>query len=331
MQTAVVILNWNGLELLKEFLPNVWEHSKNDATIYLADNASTDTSVAYVQEAFPEVRIIQNADNGGYARGYNEALAKLNEELLVLLNSDLAVSKNWLIPIKNAFLENANIAAAQPKILSYKEPDYFEYAGAAGGFLDKYAYPFCRGRIFNTVEQDTGQYNTNSKIFWATGACLCIRNKDFKAIGGFDTAFFAHMEEIDLCWRLQNKGREVWYIAGSQVYHLGGGTLSNNNPQKTFYNFRNSLFCLLKNVSGFTAYKRIFWRMVLDGIAGLRFLAQAKFKHFWAILRAHASFYANLRRYSKSQVAKGQDVKYYYCKNIVYKYFVENKRRFHKL
>ncbi len=331
MQTAVVILNWNGRQLLEEFMPSVWKHTKDHATIIVADNASTDDSVDFLKLNYPEVQVIQNAENGGYAKGYNVALEQVNHDLLVLLNSDVAVTKNWLVPIQQAFANTPEIAAAQPKILSYKEPEYFEYAGAAGGFLDKYGYPFCRGRIFDTIEKDKGQYQTNTPIFWATGACLCIRNVEFKALGGFDQDFFAHMEEIDLCWRLQNKGKAIWYIAASEVYHLGGGTLSKTNPQKTYYNFRNSLFCLAKNVAGFTAYKRIVWRMVLDGVAAVRFITQGKPRHFWAILRAHASFYAMVGKFRRKQSADSQNVTYYNLSSIVYKYFIKKSKTFDKL
>lgn len=331
MQTAVVILNWNGRALLEEFLPSVWEFSKDQATIYVADNASTDDSLAYLTNHFPGVKCIKNTKNLGYAGGYNESLTQVDQELLVLLNSDVKVTKDWLVPIQTAFKNKPEMAAAQPKILSYKQPNYFEYAGAAGGFLDKYAYPYCRGRIFDTLEQDTGQYNQSTPIFWATGACLCIRNSEFKNLGGFDSDFFAHMEEIDLCWRLQNKGRQIWYLPQSQVYHLGGGTLANTNPQKTYYNFRNSLYCLAKNVAGFTAYKRIFLRMCLDGIAGVRFITQGKPKHCWAILRAHTSLYRNFSTFRKKQLIDSQNTTYFTISSIVYKYFVGKRKTFDKL
>src|SRR5690606_18362263 len=228
MKVAVVILNWNGKELLEKFLPSVVANSK-EATVYVADNASTDTSIAYVSKNFPEVKIIQNQENGGYAKGYNDALKKVPETLFVLLNSDVEVTKNWLQPIISEFERDDAIVAAQPKILDFKNRESFEYAGAAGGFLDKYGYPFCRGRIFDTLEKDVGQYNDTFPIFWASGACLFVRKDPFWKVGGFDEDYFAHQEEIDLCWRLQNLGGKIQYIGESKVFHVGGATLNSSN------------------------------------------------------------------------------------------------------
>lgn len=249
MKLAVVILNWNGKALLKQFLPSVVAYSA-EATVYVADNASTDDSVAYVQEKFPEVKIIRNKTNGGFAKGYNEALRGLSEDIFILLNSDVEVTPQWLPSILTEFKNNPKTAAIQPKIRSFRQKDYFEYAGAAGGFIDKFGYPYCRGRLFEKLEQDKGQYDTSCDIFWASGACLAIRKMDFLAAGQFDEAYFAHQEEIDLCWRLFNMKKRVKYIPDSIVYHLGGGTLASIHPKKTFYNFRNSLFSIVKNVPG---------------------------------------------------------------------------------
>lgn len=325
MKTAVVILNWNGRSLLETYLPSVVSFSK-EATIYMADNASTDDSVAFVAREFPSVKIIQNTTNGGYAKGYNDALAHLDEDLLVLLNSDVAVTKDWLSPVVMAFQQEKNLAAAQPKILDDKKKTHFEYAGAAGGYIDALGYPYCRGRIFNTIEEDQGQYNDTVPIFWATGACLFIRNTDFKATGGFDESFFTHQEEVDLCWRLQGMGKAIKYIGGSTVFHLGGATLATQNPKKTFYNFRNSLLMLVKNVSGSSVILIIFLRMILDGIAALQLLLQAKPTHFFAVLRAHFSFYkllpACLAKRRKIKKQKG----YATQRSIVWQYFIKGKR-----
>ena len=325
VKTAVVILNWNGKNLLETYLPSVVAHSA-DATIYVADNASTDDSVAFVQRKFPKVKIIQNTSNGGYAKGYNDALQDLEEELLVLLNSDVAVTKNWLAPVVMAFRQDKNLAAAQPKILDYKKKTHFEYAGAAGGFIDRYGYPFCRGRIFNTIEEDKGQYDDTVAIFWATGACLFIRNTDFKAIGGFDETFFTHQEEVDLCWRLHGLGKAVKHIGGSSVYHLGGATLDTQNPKKTFYNFRNSLLMLVKNVSGIKVAPLLIIRMLLDGIAAFQLLLQAKPSHFFAVLKAHFSFYLMLPGCIKKRRNIKKQTRYASQNSIVWQYFIKGKR-----
>lgn len=330
VDVAVVILNWNGRELLETYLPSVVKHSAK-AHIYVADNASTDDSVAYLKANYPTVTIIQNDSNHGYAGGYNQALKQVKEPLWVLLNSDVEVTENWLEPMISAFNADEDLAAAQPKILDHKNPDSFEYAGAAGGFIDKYGYPYCRGRVFNSLEVDTGQYDEPMDIFWASGACLFVRKEEFETLGGFDTRFFAHMEEIDLCWRLFHRGRKVKCIPQSAVYHLGGGTLPNMHPQKTKLNFRNSLYCLAKNLEGFTAKKRIFFRMVLDGIAALRFLFKGQFSHVSAIFRAHMEFYRNYSEISKDRPQTYRADRYYKVRSVVWKYFVLGIRSFEKL
>lgn len=290
MTIAVVILNWNGIQLLKEFLPSVVEFSP-EATVYIADNASTDASVEYVWENFPTVKILKNKINGGYSGGYNEALAFLEEDLFILLNSDVQVTPHWLIPIRTVFKKNPNAGAVQPKILSYRNPEYFEYAGAAGGYVDQLGFPYCRGRIFGELEKDKGQYNDETEIFWASGACLCISREAYFRIGGLDEDYFAHQEEIDVCWRLHNFGYEVRFTPESVVYHVGGATLNHMNPRKTFFNFRNSLYNLVKNLPA----RQLLWvlpvRMILDGIAALKFLIEGQFAHFSAVFRAHMNFY----------------------------------------
>jgi len=328
LKTAVVILNWNGQKLLEQFLPSVVLHSKKDAKLYVIDNASTDTSVQFLKEYYPEIKLIQNSSNFGYAKGYNEGLKKVEADLFVLLNSDVEVTENWLNPLKDEFLKNQNLAAAQPKILDFKNKSHFEYAGAAGGFIDKYAYPYCRGRIFNTIEKDNGQYNDSRTIFWASGACLFLRKKSFHKVGGFDEDYFAHQEEIDLCWRLFNIGLESKYISTSKVYHLGGATLKNTNPKKTFLNFRNSLFNLLKNAPQKSVFQVILIRMVLDGIAGIHFLISFKFLHFIAILKAHFSFYIHFKKIIKKRNNTTNYPIYYQSKSIIFLYFVKQLKSF---
>ena len=330
MKVAVVILNWNGKDLLEKFLPSVVKFSK-EATVYVADNASTDDSVSFISENFPSVKIIRNKVNGGYAKGYNDALKNLSETIFVLLNSDVEVTENWLHPVISEFKKDSSVVAAQPKILDFKNKDYFEYAGAAGGFIDKYGYPYCRGRIFNTLEKDTGQYNDVTHIFWASGACLFVKTEAFWKAGGLDEDYFAHQEEIDLCWRLQSKGGKILYIGNSEVYHVGGATLDSLNPKKTFYNFRNSLFNLLKNVEGASAFSAILIRMVLDGIAAIQFLLQGKPKHFIAVLKAHFSFYGFTPKFIRKRKENASNLKYFAIKSIVYQYFIRHNKFYDQL
>lgn len=331
MKTAVVILNWNGRKLLEEFLPSVVLHSLAEAEIYVVDNASTDDSVSFLKRNFPEVKLIQNQTNGGYAKGYNEGLKHIDADVFVLLNSDVEVTKNWLSPIIQQFELNPKLAAAQPKIRDYKNKDYFEYAGAAGGFIDKYGYPYCRGRIFNTLEKDVGQYDGVSEIFWASGACLFVKRDVFWEAGGFDEAYFAHQEEIDLCWRFFNLDYKVICVSASKVYHLGGGTLKNTNPHKTFLNFRNSLFNLVKNAPKSKIATPVFIRMVLDGVAGIQFLLSLKLIHFIAVLKAHFSFYTNLNKVLQKRTKTSKKLNYYQYKSIIFSYFVKQIKSFTKL
>jgi GT2 family glycosyltransferase len=331
MNVAVVILNWNGKKLLEQFLPSVISCSEKEATIYLADNASTDDSVLFVQNKFPSIKIIQNKSNGGYAKGYNDALKNLSEDLFVLLNSDVAVSLNWLTPIISEFKKDDNLVAAQPKILDYNNKSYFEYAGAAGGFIDQLGYPYCRARIFNTIEKDKGQYDDITTIFWATGACLFVRKTAYNDVEGLDEGFFAHQEEIDLCWRLQLQGGTIKYIGKSTVYHVGGATLSAYSSKKTFYNFRNSLLMLIKNISSSKVWYLLFIRLILDGLAGFQFLIQGKWRHSLAIIKAHFSFYRLIPIYLKKRNKKSSPFKYYHIKSIVWNYFIIKNRTFKQL
>lgn len=322
INVAVVVLNWNGTKLLQQFLPSILEHSK-EAVVYVVDNASTDDSVSFVKTVFPSVKIIQNKENGGYAKGYNDALKHIDTDIFCLLNNDVEVTKNWLEPIIELFKNEINTAIIQPKLLDFNKRDYFEYAGAAGGFIDKYGYPYCRGRIFNTIEKDNEQYNDITDIFWASGACLFIRKKVFNQLNGFDEAFFAHMEEIDLCWRAKNLNYAVKYVGKSTIYHVGGATLNNTNPKKTYLNFRNSLYTLTKNAKG-TIFFIVFFRLILDGIAALKFLLEGKAKHFLAIVKAHFSYYAHLNQLLEQRKHTANKIKYYKKTSVVIDYFVKN-------
>lgn len=330
LEVAVVILNWNGEALLERYLPSVLEFSA-DATIYLADNASTDGSVAYVRKHFPQLKIIENSTNGGFAKGYNEALKHVDADVYCLLNSDVEVTPGWLTPVLETFRERPDAAIIQPKILDLLKPDQFEYAGAGGGFLDQLGYPFCRGRIFQSLEKDHGQYDDITEIFWATGACMFIRKGVFDDLGGFDEDYFAHQEEVDLCWRAHNKGYKVYYVGTSRVFHLGGSTLSNMNPKKTYLNFRNSLFSITKNLPRKKALIIIMARLLLDGIAALRFILQGKGRHCLAVLRAHLSYYRQFRNMYRKREKADFVQKYYRTKSIVLSHYVYKIERFNNL
>jgi GT2 family glycosyltransferase len=291
IKIAVVVLNWNGKALLKKFLPALIKHSK-DATVFIADNASEDDSIPFLKEYFPKVKVIINNTNGGYAKGYNDALKQINAEYFVLINSDINVTVDWLSPIITLMDTNTAIAACQPKLLDYNNKTKFEYAGASGGFIDNLGYPFCRGRVFDTTEEDKGQYNDAVEVFWATGACLFARASYFWKVGGLDESFFAHQEEIDLCWRLKNKGYIIMVEPKSVVHHVGGGTLNSDSPFKTHLNFRNNLYMLFKNLPTTSLIYVIPIRLALDGVAAFTFLRRKKgLQHFLAIAKAHFSFY----------------------------------------
>ena len=333
MKTAVVILNYNGELWLKKFLPNVIQHSK-EADIYIIDNGSTDKSIELLNNNFVTVNIIKLKENLGYAGGYNAGLKELNHKYFVLLNSDIEVTENWLTHCISLMEKDETISAVQPKILSYNNKNKFEYAGAAGGFIDYMGYPFCRGRIFEEVENDKGQYNNNIEIFWASGACMFINASHFKEIGGFDASFFAHMEEIDLCWRLKNTGKKIFYCSESTVYHVGGGTLNYSNPNKTYLNFRNNLYLIHKNKSGYLLFFIVF-RMILDGIAAFKFLFSGQLAHFFSILKAHISYYKNIRKLNdfrkKNSRIRTKKLIGVYPRLIICDYYILNRKTYSKI
>jgi GT2 family glycosyltransferase len=332
---AIVILNYNGRKHLETYLPSVVEHSGTHKII-VADNASTDDSVAFLKAHYPQIELIINPNNGGFAQGYNEALKLVDAEYYLLLNSDVEVTPNWIEPLLSFLENNPNASGCQPIVLSYLNKDKFEHAGAAGGFLDKHYYPFCRGRIFENVETNSGQYNSDIEIFWATGACMLIRAEHFHKVGGFDSTFFAHMEEIDLCWRLKQLGHSFHAIGTSTVYHLGGGTLNYMSPRKTFLNFRNSLFMITKNHDGWL-FPKIFSRLCLDGLATIQFLVSGNFAHIWSLLLAHWSYYAHLGEMLKKRKAFRKEFKTqfnkngHYRKSIIVDKFLRKKIKFSQL
>jgi GT2 family glycosyltransferase len=331
-EIAVAVLNWNGQKLLEEFLPSVVKHSAL-ADVYLVDNNSSDESVSYVTETFPTVKIIQTNSNLGYAGGYNFALAEIKNPFIVLLNSDIETTDNWLDAPLNVLKEDSTVGACQPKIKAYKDKDSFEYAGAAGGYIDYLGYPFCRGRLFEELEKDNGQYEDTKEVFWASGACLFVNRKAFFDAGELDETFFAHMEEIDLCWRMKNEGYKIVYTSKSSVFHLGGGTLNSHSTQKTYLNFRNNLYLLFKNLPATTLFPVLFVRLILDGVAGMKFILEFKSKHTVAIVKAHFSFYANFNRLAKERRGyyhklKGAESTQMYSKSIVLEHFLKGAKTF---
>jgi GT2 family glycosyltransferase len=331
LKTAIVILNWNGKKLLEQFLPSIVKFSSDEAEIYVADNASEDTSISYIKHHFPCVKIIKNTENGGYAKGYNDALQKINADIYCLINSDVEVTQNWLNPILTVFNTDENTAIIQPKILAFKDKTNFEYAGAAGGFIDLYGYPYCRGRVFNDIEKDRNQFNDISEIFWASGACFFIRSKVYHQLNGFDEDYFAHQEEIDLCWRTQNIGYQVKYVGNSTVFHVGGATLKETDPQKTFLNFRNSLLNVVKNVPKKWFLFVVFSRLLLDGIAGIKFILELRPIHSLAILKAHFSFYTNFYKFLKKRKVLQKKSNYNLHTSIVWQYFILGRKKFKDL
>jgi GT2 family glycosyltransferase len=335
-EVAVVILNYNGRNFLLQFLPTVITCSPG-AKIIVADNGSTDDSLEILEKNFSgTVYVIKLEKNLGFCGGYNRALKSVDAEFFVLLNSDVEVTTGWIEPILQVLKSDATIAAAQPKILSYHQKDHFEYAGAAGGFIDTLGYPFCRGRLFNALEKDSGQYNDTRPVFWATGACLFIRSKSFFACGGFDEKFFAHMEEIDLCWQLNRRGQKVYFVGQSVVYHVGGGTLSKSNPRKTYLNFKNGLSLLIKNIPGSQLIWKLPLRLLLDWVAAMKFLIQGSPNDCSAVMRAHFNFMGGLKLdLEKRRRLVGQGVAYpvtmQYKGFLTIDFFLLGKRTFDKL
>jgi GT2 family glycosyltransferase len=337
LKVAVVILNWNGKAFLQRFLPSVVSYSQLEGVkLIVADNGSTDDSIAFLRDSYPSVGIIALNKNYGFAEGYNRALSQIEAEYFVLLNSDVEVSPNWLEPMLALLDTNPMIAACMPKIMSAERKDQFEYAGAAGGFIDKYGYPFCQGRIFDNVETDFGQFNESRDIFWASGACMMVRGPLYKIAGGLDADFFAHMEEIDLCWRLKNRGYRIAYVSGSVVYHLGGGTLPQGNPRKTYLNYRNNLYLLYKNLPEEYVGRILFTRMILDGLSSFRFLLKGSFAEFHSVFKAHLSFYSGHRKYREFRREERKFIDRYvhseiYPGSIVKEFFLKRKYTFKSL
>jgi GT2 family glycosyltransferase len=329
---AVVILNYNGEQLLRQFLPSVIEHS-GQAKVIVVDNGSTDSSVSIMRESFPQIELILHNKNLGYCGGYNAAISKIEADVVVLLNSDVEVTQNWLTSPIQLMESDSNIVAVQPKILSFQNKHQFEYAGAGGGFIDHMGYPFCRGRIFQTLENDQGQYNDQLKVFWASGACLIIRREKYLEAGGLDEDFFAHMEEIDLCWRLNRAGYSIFYDGQSTVYHVGGGTLSTGSPRKVFFNFKNGLSLLVKNLPGFELAYKLPFRILLDWVAAFQFLVTMSPLSSLAILKAHFFFFIGLlndlsKRKEMSHLNYKVSQGLILSKLITIQYFIFKKKKF---
>ncbi len=334
MTVSIVILNWNGEKFLKQFLPVLIENTKEEnIEIVVADNGSTDNSIQYIKTSLPEVRTILLDKNYGFAGGYNKALSEIKAEYFILLNSDVEVTKFWLQPMLSYMNQHKEIAACQPKILSYSNRNNFEHAGASGGFIDKYGFPFCRGRIFSEVEADNGQYDSIIDIFWASGACLMIRSDIFKKVGGFDDEFFAHMEEIDLCWRLKNRGYRVVCIPESTVYHVGGGTLNAEHPYKTYLNFRNNLLMLYKNLPTISLKKTLKHRFWFDNIAALQMLITGKPKNALNVLKARKDFKNSVSKFEEKRnnnllYSTNMNHPEMFQKSIVLSYYLFRKKKF---
>lgn len=327
IKVAVVILNFNGRDLLQKFLPSVIQFSPS-AKIFLADNHSSDDSVELVRKEFPSIEIISIPENRGFCGGYNYALQKIEAEYYVLLNSDVEVTRGWIEPIVELFEKNNTIGAAQPKILSYHHKHQFEYAGAGGGFIDTLGYPFCRGRIFNVLEEDLGQYDDTLPVFWASGACLFIRSSLFHTSGRLDQDFFAHMEEIDLCWRIHKLGFKIYYQGKSTVYHVGGGTLSTSSPKKTYFNFKNGLSLIMKNMSGLELVYKLPLRILLDWIAVIKFLLQGSGKDSLAVMRAHLRFLKSFPKDWGKRSARVSKSLPIYHRSLVFDHFILKKNKF---
>ena len=333
MTTAVVILNWNGRKMLERFLPSVTAYTVGDAEDIIADNGSTDDSLSFLRQQYPSLRIIELDKNYGFADGYNKALAQVDAEYFVLLNDDVEVTPNWIEPVIDQMKQHPDTAICQPKLLMYDQRDTFEYAGGAGGFIDKYGYPFCRGRMFTTLEQDHGQYNDPCPIFWASGAAMFVRADVWKELGGLDGDFFAHMEEIDFCWRARNAGYDVSYCPQSVIYHVGGGTLPKSNPRKTYLNFRNNMALLFKNLPQNRLKWVLFCRVILDYVAAFKFLLERKPKEFSAVIKAHRAFYQWLPslKAKRRSLSHRDNVKGIYQGRLLIDYYLLRKKKFSDL
>jgi GT2 family glycosyltransferase len=337
IRIAVVILNWNGLHYLQKFLPLVCGYSDlPDTKIFVVDNGSTDGSVVYVQKTFPDVNLMVYEMNLGFAPGYFKALQQIKASYYVLLNSDVEVTPNWLVPLYNTLEKDPMIGAVMPKLKAYDQKEYFEYAGASGGFIDRFGYPFCRGRILNSIEQDQGQYDESRKIFWASGACMFIRASAYHQAGGLDSEFFAHMEEIDLCWRLRRLGYTIMAIPQSTVYHVGGGTLPNNNPHKLYLNYRNNLFLLFKNLTIYQLFPLILLRMFLDWLSALAYLGSGSGSFFVAVVRAHMAFIRRIPLLAKKRKefagsVHSDRILEIYPRSILIDFFIRKNRYFNQL
>ena len=333
---AIVILNWNGRNYLEKFLTSVVSTSYENLKVIVADNASTDDSISFLQQHFPEVECLLLTENFGFAKGYNVALRQIDAEYYVLLNSDVEVTAGWLSPIIDLLERNKNAAACQPKILSYQDKTMFEYAGAAGGWIDSFGYPFARGRVFDVCEKDDGQYEMAQKVFWATGAALVIRSKCFHEVSGFDEYFFAHMEEIDLCWRLQLLGYTIFSCPASTVYHLGGGTLPKGNSRKVFLNFRNNQIMIARNLPWSQKWWKVPVRLALDQVAGVKSLLSGDMGYFAAVIKAHVAFFYwaifnREKRFEPKQLNRLEELDGVYRGSIVWQYFVKGKKRFSQI
>lgn len=333
---SVILLNWNGRALLEEYLPSVLAHTPSDkATVIVADNGSTDDSIAFLKENYPQVECLELDKNWGFAEGYNKAIGQCNSDIVVLLNTDVRVSEAWLDEPLSLLKNNTQIAAVQPKLLSDRETTHFEYAGAAGGLLDKYGYPFCRGRVFATVEKDEGQYNEVAPVFWASGAALFIKRACYLEVGGLDDEFFAHQEEIDLCWRLHLRSYQVYYSPNSVVYHLGGATLDSSSPRKTYLNYRNNLLMLFKNLPATELKSKLRIRLCLDLIAALVDTLKGRFQHSKAVIVAWRDF-RRMRKGSMTmkrmacQDSKSNEPypKLFAPYSVVWQYFAKGRKRF---
>lgn len=334
---AIVILNWDGREHLENYLPHVLNNTNlNEVDIYVADNGSSDSSVEFIEHNYPEIKLVCLDKNYGFAGGYNKALQQVDADIYCILNSDVRVTKNWLKSIVQIFNSDPDVGVVQPKILSDRNNEYFEHAGAAGGFIDRFGYPFCRGRIMDFVEADNGQYNKSSDIFWASGACMFIKRDLFIENGGFDADYFAHMEEIDLCWRLKNQGHRIVYSPQSVVYHYGGATLDYENPRKLFLNFRNSLWTLYKNYSGSCLRLTMIVRMLIDTIAIAKFTVTFDFKKAATVINAHLAYYKSkpeLKAKRRALMLKRTQFEHVDMlhSSIVFKYFLSGKKVFSDL